>query len=188
LGEPKEDLVKSLVVYESMYGNTHHIATAIAEGLSEAGEASVLPVDEVKPASLEGVDLLVVGAPTHAHGLSRPSTRRAAADAVEDPAKGLTLDPDAGGPGIREWFQSVGDISCRSAAFDTRIDMPSVLTGRASRGIAKQLRQHGAELVSRPESFLVDRTNHLVVGEDDRAVRWGAALVRSSGLSPATAV
>jgi hypothetical protein len=44
-----------------------------------------------------------------------------------------------------------------------------MFTGRASGGIANELRHHGFTLVDEPESFLVDRHTHLVAGEADRA-------------------
>ncbi len=37
--------MKAVVIYESMYGNTHLIADAIAEGLRTHGEVAVVPVD-----------------------------------------------------------------------------------------------------------------------------------------------
>jgi hypothetical protein len=54
--------------------------------------------------------------------------------------------------------------------------MPSVLTGRASRRIARALRDHGRRLVARPESFLVTKATRLVPGELERARAWGAEL------------
>jgi hypothetical protein len=38
------------------------------------------------------------------------------------------------------------------------------------------LRQHGFELVVEPISFLVDRHDHHLPGEEERAERWGATL------------
>jgi len=138
----------------------------------------VMPLYQVVDGSLRGVDLLVVGGPTHAHGLSRSSTRKAAADAAHDPEKGLTLEAQGNGRGLRDWFDDVRDIPARGAAFDTRVDMASVLTGRAAPGIARRMRHHGSDLVAKPESFLVDKSNHLLPGEEDRARRWGAELVQ----------
>ena len=40
--------MKSLVLYESMYGNTHLIAKAIGSALSEAGETVVMPLYQAK--------------------------------------------------------------------------------------------------------------------------------------------
>ena len=82
--------MKALVVYESMYGNTHTVAAAIAEGLSGLADVEVVPVEGASTERLEAADLIVVGGPTHAHSMSRPSTRKGAADAArEDDA----LDP-----------------------------------------------------------------------------------------------
>ena len=67
-----------------------------------------------------------------------------------------------------------------AAAFDTRIDAPAALTGRASKGIAKRLRRCGFSLVVEPESFLVDKHNRLVDGEEERARAWGAALAATT--------
>jgi len=169
--------MKTLVLYESMYGNTHLIAKAIGSALSEAGETVVMPLYQVVDGSLRGVDLLVVGGPTHVHGLSRARTRKAAAEAANDADKHLTLEAQGSGRGLRDWFEDVRDISAKGAAFDTRVDMAEILTGSAARGIARRLRHHGCHLVAKPESFLVDKNNHLLPGEEDRARRWGAEMV-----------
>jgi Flavodoxin len=78
-------VVRAVVVYESMYGNTHVVADAIGEGLREAGDVLVTPVDDVGTELLEGADLVIVGGPTHAHGTSRGRTREAAAEAARKP-------------------------------------------------------------------------------------------------------
>ena len=173
--------MRALVVYESMYGNTHRIADAIGEGLSRHGEVAVLTVHEASADRLEGVDLLVVGGPTHGHGMSRESSREAAVSAADEPDSELHLDPDAAGDGVREWLAALGsaDGAPRAAAFDTRIDMSPILTGRASKGIAKQLRHHGYELVAEPESFLVTTATQLEPQEHDHAVAWGEQLART---------
>ena len=57
----------------------------------------------------------------------------------------------------------------RAAVFDTKMKMPAVLSGRASRGIAKELRRHGVTLLTKPENFLVSKDNQLLPGEEDRA-------------------
>jgi hypothetical protein len=44
-------------------------------------------------------------------------------------------------------------MSGRATAFDTRIDAPVALTGRASKGITRMLRHHGFTVVADPESF-----------------------------------
>jgi hypothetical protein len=166
-----------------MYANTRAIAEAIGDGLRASGEVSVVPVNGADAALAGGVDLLVVGGPTHGHSMSRRSTRAAAIEAAEKPESGLTVDPDASGPGVRDWLDSVERLGMRAAAFDTRIGIPASLSGRASKGIARKLRRHGCALVADPESFLVTKENRLEPGEAHRARRWGADL--ATHLAPA---
>ena len=169
--------MRALVVYESMYGNTHLIAEAIADGLRLHAPTTVVAVGEADAAGVAGVDLIVVGGPTHGHGMSRASTRAGAVAAAGKPGSELVLEPDAAGTGLREWFSSVGRLETRAAAFDTRVDAPVMLTGRASKGIARQLEHSGARLACKPESFLV-KANHLEPDEERRAREWGDRLGR----------
>ncbi len=168
--------MRAVVVYESMYGNTHQLADAIGRGLGPG--ARVASVHEATPELLDGADLLVVGGPTHAHSLTRESTRHAAADAAAQPESPLAMDPDSYGDGLREWFEQLPPPShaAPAAAFDTRMSGPPMLTGRASKGIARRLRRHGYELIAEPESFLVSKENTLADHEIEHAAAWGAAL------------
>ncbi len=169
--------MKAVVLYESMYGNTHLIAEAIATGLrTTSADVTVAPVTHVEVGLLEGADLLVVGGPTHAHGMSRTSTRRGAVKEAAKPGRDLALDPDAEGEGLRDWFESLDRVSARGAAFDTRFDMLAALTGRASKGIARKMRAHGFVMIAEPESFFVTKENHLEPDEEVRARDWGAHL------------
>jgi Flavodoxin len=172
--------MRAVVVYESMYGNTHLIAGAIGAGLGTAFEVSVVPVSQASPAVLAGADLVVVGGPTHVHGMSRASTRKAAVQAADKPASPLTVEPDALGPGLREWFDSLGQYPVKSAAFDTRVHGPAALTGRASRRVAHLLRAHGFDVVAEPESFLVTKQDRLEPQETERAREWGARLAAAT--------
>ena len=168
--------MQAVVVYESMYGNTHLIADAIGTGLSSAFDVRVIPVSQASSAVLATADLVVVGGPTHAHGMSRASTREAAVKAADKPASPLTVEPDAPGPGLREWFGTLGRYPVKAAAFDTRIHLPATLTGRASKGVAHLLRAHGFDVVAEPESFLVTKQDRLEPHETDRAREWGTRL------------
>jgi len=168
--------VKAVVVYESMYGNTHLIANAIGEGLRANLDVVVVPVEQADHELVGTADLIVVGGPTHVHGMSRPKTRQAAVEAASKPDSDLVVDPDAEGPGLREWFTDLGDISVDAAAFDTRVDAPAAFTGRASKSIAKKLIHHHAALIAPPESFLVTKATHLEPDEAQRAQAWGESL------------
>ena len=100
--------MRALVVYESMYGNTRAVADNIADGLRADYEVTVVPVAEAIAELVAGADLLVAGAPTHMHGLSSASSRRMAAEAAAKDGSELRLDPDAGGPGMRDWLKDLG--------------------------------------------------------------------------------
>lgn len=166
--------MEATVVYESVYGNTRAIAEAIAEGL---GGAAVTPVSK---ASLPAVDLLVVGGPTHMHGMATSRTRQVAASAAEE--DGAHVEPEATKePGLRGWLRELPNgAGGRAATFDTRLDKAPWLTGLASRGIARRLAHHGYDVVA-SESFLVtDSEGPLEEGELDRARAWGAALASSA--------
>ena len=168
--------MRAVVVYESMYGNTRAIAEAIGSGLRPTYDVSVVTVGQARPEMLDDVELLIVGGPTHVWSMSRARTRQSAAAAAEKPGSGLALEPDAIDIGLREWFELLGRRSGRAAAFDTRIDAPPMVTGRASRPIGRRLQRHGYELAARPESFLVTKRNTLVAGEVERARAWAAGL------------
>ena len=170
--------MKTVVVYESVYGNTHQVAECIAEVARTKGEVMVVPVSGATEEVVAGADMLIVGGPTHVHGMTSATTWRGAiADAEK---KHLQLDPDAVGMGLREWFDGLGTQQhARAVAFDTRFDGPVVFTGRAAKGISRRLDEHGFALCAGPESFLVDKANHLIAGEAERARRWAADLLET---------
>ena len=169
--------MRALVVYESMYGNTAAVGEAVAASIRSVGlEVRAGPVGEIKPAEGVETDLLVVGGPTHAHGMSRPATRRGAANdkknAYAHPTSGL---------GLREWIEGLpGGTGRLAAAFDTRFAKSAILTGSAAKGIARRLGRRGLRLVVGPESFFVSTDNQLLDGEIDRAARWGRALAMTA--------
>ena len=56
-----------------MFGNTHTVAEGIAAGLRSDGEVRVVPVSEASEDALSWADLVIVGGPTHVHGMTRPT-------------------------------------------------------------------------------------------------------------------
>lgn len=181
--------MKAVIIYESMFGNTHAVADAIAVGLRSGGEATVVSAADAGKADLSDVDLLVVGGPTHVHGLPWLSTRKSAIREAETSHGRLRAEPGAEEYGLRTVLEDLpeGGHAARegkgngakhraAAAFDTRRSGPALLTGRASRAIAKRLRKRGYESAAAPASFLVDGKEQLLDGEIDRAVAWGRSL------------
>src|SRR3954453_278152 len=99
--------MRALVVYESMYGNTHEIADRIAVGLRTVlDELDILPVEDVMAEKIAAADLLVVGGPTHVHGMTSKKSTEAAVEAVVK-QDDLVLDEDAPGPGLRGWLDDL---------------------------------------------------------------------------------
>jgi hypothetical protein len=165
----------AIVLYESMFGNTREIARAIGDGLSDFVDVRVEQVSAgTEPADHE---LVVIGAPTHAHTLPQPSSREDAAKWAADPEQHLVLEPDATKPGAREWLESLTTAPTAWAAFGTRVDIPRMFSGDASAAIERRIRR---QLHSRPVAesacFLVTTKNALVDGELDRAREWGRSL------------
>jgi flavodoxin len=177
--------MKALIIYESMFGNTQAIASAIGDGL--AAQSWTVDVVEVGAAPMtidSEIDLLVVGAPTHQFGLSRSSSREMAARDAKAPLV-------SGGIGVREWLEQTtfDRPGLATAAFDTLLTRPRFLRyfGRASRKIQKRLARRGCTLVSPAESFWVaGSTGPLEDGEETRARSWGEQLAAKIGAPSVT--
>ena len=161
---------RAAVVYESMFGNTAAIAAAVADGLRGEG-MDVVAADVTEVAHLDlAVDLLVVGAPTHAFGLSRPSTRAQAVTQGAEQAHAAI--------GLREWLATLPPGgAARVAIFDTRVAKVRGLPVGAAQSAARLARRRGFVLVGKPARFIVSGTEGpLADGETERASEWGRAL------------
>jgi hypothetical protein len=176
--------MRAVIVYESMFGSTKKVPEAIAGGLADRAEVSVVPVTSAGARTLDGADLVVVAGPTHTHGMSRPGTRKRAGKRARKPGSEVELVPGAVRvPGVRKLLASLGRLEVAGAAFDTRLQGLPGFTGRASKSIRRHLAGHGARIAAPPESFLVEGlTGALVEGELERARAWGQRLTRSDCL------
>jgi hypothetical protein len=167
--------MSALVVYESMFGNTKRVADAIADGIAEHLPVETVEVSEAPTEIPVGVELLVVGGPTHVHGMTTVRTRASAALRATSPLFSR-------GSGIREWLEEARPKikATPAAAFDTRINGPAILTGSAAGGFARRLRRAGFRLVGPARSFLIrskaPQEDALLEGELAAARAWGAAL------------
>jgi flavodoxin len=162
--------MRALVVDESMFGNTEAVAHAIVAGLAAAGvDVELRSVNEAAE-SVGGYDLVVVGAPTHALGLSRASTRQ---DAFRKGAD----DAAATGIGVREWIEALAPApDVVVATFDTRVRHPRV-PGSAARSARKRLRGKGFRAADPAMTFWVeDVDGPLLDGELERAGAWATDL------------
>ncbi len=151
--------MKTLVTYDSVFGNTEKIALAIGDALRSQGEVQTLRVRDARPEHLKGVELLIVGSPTRAF---RPTK------ATVDFLRSIPQD------GLR---------GVKVAAFDTRISTADVksrflntmvrLFGYAAKPIADRLEKKGGTLALPSEGFFVkDSEGPLKPGELERATEW----------------
>ena len=146
--------MKTLVTYDSIYGNTETVARAIAAALP--GEVEVQHVGQVQAGDLEAVDLLVIGSPTH--GAMPTEAAQALVDRI--------------GPPLRE--------KARVATFDTRLTWPFLERwgGFAAPKMAEALEGKGWTVVGQPGGFFVRglKKGPLKKGEVERASAWAKAL------------
>ncbi|GCE77477.1 flavodoxin [Cellulomonas biazotea] len=160
--------VRALVVYESAFGNTAEVARAVWEGVSQTVPDASLVEAGAAPAELpDDLELLVVGAPTHAFGMSRPGTR--------DDAR--RQGGDAPTVGVREWLGSLARTGypVHAATFDTRVDSPR-LPGSAAAGARRALRRAGFDCAAATSFWVGGIKGPLRDGELDRARSWGATV------------
>jgi flavodoxin len=176
--------MKALVVYESLFGNTEEVARAITRGLSLHSDVELFEVAQAPMVITEPLDLIVVGGPTHAFSMTRPSTRE---DAVK---KGAPSGSTA--VGLREWLGHLrkGPHSELVATFDTRVVKVRHLPGSAAKAAAKLVHELGYAAAAKAESFYVeDVSGPLLDGELDRAQAWGERLGgRATSLRAQTSV
>lgn len=167
--------MRAAIVYESMFGNTQTVAEAVALGLSLHGiEVVSYEVSQAPPTLVEGYDLIVVGAPTHALSLSRAESRGSAAEMTDAPLV-------TAGKGVREWLAELpAGEGRRVATFDTQADKR--IPGSAAKSARRRLRREGYRPVAPAESFyVVDMQGPLVDGEVERARAWGTRLATAIG-------
>ena len=145
--------MKTLVVYDSLYGNTKTIAEAIGDAVP--GEVEVLHVGEANASELGGYDLLIVGAPTHGGRASEPAR------------------------GFLDQIQARALEGVNVAGFDTRFAHKLArLLGFAAPKIAKALEKKGGTLAAPPGDFYVTGgEGPLKEGELERAAAWAKGLV-----------
>ncbi|MBK6870097.1 MAG: flavodoxin family protein [Kineosporiaceae bacterium] len=146
--------MKVHVVYDSAYGNTEVVATAIADVLRSSHEVVLYRVDLAAPEALVPGDVLVVGSPTQG-GRATPALDRFLAHLPDSVLEGLSV-----------------------ATFDTRLAARWVrMFGYAAPRMAKALVLRDAVPLAPAEGFLVEgREGPLVAGERERAAQWAAGL------------
>ncbi len=145
--------MRSLVIYDTQFGNTEKLAHAIVARLESYGRTRVVAVADAADVSLENVDLLVIGGPTQGHRARKP---------------------------LRDWVDALDPEDLKGlaiAAFDTRLSWPMIFSGSAAHTIANILQRHNARLALPPESFIVKESEGpLADAELERVAEWAEML------------
>lgn len=156
--------MKTLIVYDSFFGNTERIAQAMSNAFGFQRNVEILRAGNIKLKHLTGSKLLIVGSPTRGF---RPTPTI---------SKLLKSIPENGLKGIKV------------AAFDTRLstrDIESFVIryivktgGFAAKHIANILKKRGGDLIIPPEGFFVkDSEGPLKEGELERAAAWAKKII-----------
>jgi hypothetical protein len=163
--------MKTVVVYESHWGNTAAVARAIAEGIGPDAEA--LTTDEATGAAIAEADLIVAGAPVMAFRLPTDQALSNMAAGQDEPA------PDVSHPSMRDWLDELPRGKGRGAAFETRLRWsPGGATGAIERG----LEDAGYRRLASGRKFVVTGgKGPLREGELEAARAWGAELAQALG-------
>ena len=143
--------MKSLVVYDSNFGNTKLIAETIANEL----HTIALSVKDTSKTDLKDIELLIVGSPINGW---RPTQK------IIDWLHTLTK-------------AQMNDVN--AAGFDTRIT--KFFHGDAAGKITTMLKRAGANIVNNPKGFFVEgKEGPLLKGEQAKAKEWAKILITQS--------
>ena len=121
---------RAIVIYDTKFGNTEKIATALARGMEKQGvRVDCVKTDEVDIDKLVEYDLLAIGGPTHAFSISKPMKA------------------------FLEKLKRVDFKGKKAFAFDTKYK--SWWAGSAGKGIEKTLKRLGMSIVKPHASAIV---------------------------------
>jgi len=148
--------MKSLVIYDSTFGNTKIIAEAISKELG--AESKAVFVDDANKNNfiddLKNAELLIAGSPIIGW---KPSEKMGLF------LERLTKDHKDQLKGIK------------AASFDTRVKI--FFHGDAAKKISKKLENAGAKIITEPNAFYVKgKEGPLLGGEKEKAAEWAQTI------------
>ncbi len=147
--------MKTLIVYDSVYGNTEKIANSIGDAVT--GDVKIMRVGEASISDIESVDILIVGAPTYG-GRPTPPIKNFISNISAGTLKGIDV-----------------------VAFDTRLPARWVkIFGFAASKIANSLKERGGNLLAAEGFFVLGGKGPLKEGEVERASSWANEYIKRS--------
>ncbi len=147
--------MKTLIIYDSLYGNTEKVAQAVKSALN--GEVLIQRISEANLANLQSGDLLILGSPTQGGNSTK---------VMQEFINNISAD-------------TLNNISV--VAFDTRLPQKILgIFGYAAGKITAILKKKGATLVGTPGGFFVKGSKGpLKEGELERVTNWAKDLTTS---------
>lgn len=158
--------MSTLIVYDSIFGNTEKIARAVARAMAPGDEVMLRRVGEANAIDWTTLDLLIVGSPTQG---GRPTQA------------------------ILEFLRKIPANALKNVevtAFDTRFSAQAQglglrflmrILGYAAERIAHSLQGKGGHLATPPAGFIVEgKEGPLEEDELERAANWGSAICRAT--------
>lgn len=159
--------MKTVILFDSYFGNTEKVAVSIKERLDPSGELILRRFIDASPDILDNTDILILGSPTRAFRPTKPAT------------------------GFLKKMPSQSLKGINIAAFDTRISLKDVeskilcfmagLFGYAAEPLQKMMIKKGGKAAAEPEGFYVKGTEGpMTDGELERASAWAASMVEKN--------
>ena len=152
--------MKVLIVYASQFGNTEHLAAVISSALEPRHTVRAVAAKDARGLTGDGIDLLIVGAPTQMFGrrhLLAPSS----ITWLNEASRAWPPRPSTHGWAPRRRR-----------------------TASEAESLAAHLAGAGCRLIVPPESFLVASfTGPLVEGEEQRAKSWASAVAEHAAVA-----
>jgi flavodoxin len=145
--------MKTLVIYDTNYGNTKKIAKAVVSKLGK--DTKTVSIVDLKKKDLKGIDMLVAGCPVIAFSPTEKMSRFLAS-LKDNELKGI-----------------------KAASFDTRMKL--FFFTDAAKKISKELARAGAMIIAKPQDFYVKKAEGpLRDGEMEKAAVWAADIINSA--------
>src|SRR5690348_11589100 len=147
--------MKTLVVYDSLFGNTERVAQAIADALRAFGQVEAVRVEPAQAEELKRQELL---RQNRATDIRLEAAHQVALEGVDLHIVGAPAQAFRATPTMQSFIENVSAASLSGmavACFDTRVRGPF---GSAAKAMAKKLQKMGVSLLLPPESFFVEGT------------------------------
>lgn len=154
--------MKSLVAYDSAYGNTAKIAETISVSLEDYGQSVCKQVGDIAENDLVSLDLLIVGSPTQGGKPTKPTAQFIDALSAEL---------------LSHSKVAVFDTRFEASKQKTGLRMLMRTIGYAATKMASKIEKRGGAIISEPTGFFVtEKEGPLKEGELERASAWAVKL------------